>query len=220
VIRGLALNNEIRNISGDFIRPNGSEVLIQGNKAYDGYVSQEDGDGNHDDFIQGFALNGVPYVNVHIIDNFFQDYTLPNRKYIGYYQGISVFDGEYNNYVVRGNTVIGGAYHGISFYGGNNGLIENNTVVSSYPGFARKFWIYAPPTKAGVPASNITIRNNFTNSIPATTSDVTLSNNAIVPASSVADHMVKYDIPNAQYDLHLKSTSIYYGKNIGDQTPQ
>lgn len=219
VSNSLVKNNELRNLSADFMRPIGSNITFEGNRAYDGYVSAADGDTNHDDFIQGFALNGVPYENVKIINNFFQETTSPDRKWKSDYQGICVFDGLYNNYLVQSNTVIGSAYHGISMYGGSNGLIENNTVVSSYPAFGRNYWIHTPPTKTGLAPVNVTVRNNFANQILTQTTGLTYSNNAVEAPLNVSSHMVTYDQVNFRFDLRLRPESIYFGKNIGDQNP-
>lgn len=219
VVNGLVKGNELRNISSDFMRPIGSNITLEGNKGYDGYLSSLDGDANHDDFIQGYALNGIPYDNVKIIDNYFLETSSPTRQYKSTYQGISVFDGEYSNYLVKGNTVIGSAYHGISMYGGTNGVIENNTVVSAYPNFGRNYRISTPVSKEGIAPVNIIVRNNFANAIIQQSSGVSYSNNAVVAPSSVSLHMTAYDTVNFLFDLRFLSTSIYYGKNIGDQTP-
>lgn len=217
-LRALAYKNELRNLSGDFIRPNGSNITIQENKAYDGYVSAADGDSNHDDFIQGFAYPlGIRYSNVKIIGNYFLQTTDSTRPLQSDYQGISVFDGNFTDYVIRGNTILAGAYHGIAMYWGENGLIENNTVLSIYPGFGRKLWISVPKSKGGDPSVNVVVRNNISNQVVANTDnpDVSYANNAVILPADAANHFEAMDVLNSDYDLRLLANSIWYDKNVG-----
>lgn len=217
-LRALAYKNELRNLSGDFIRPNGSNITIQENSAYDGYVSAADGDSNHDDFIQGFAYPlGIRYSNVKILDNYFLQTTDSSRPLQSDYQGISVFDGNFTDYVIRGNTILAGAYHGIAMYWGENGLIENNTVLSIYPGLGRNLWISVPRSKGGDASVNITVRNNISNQVLANADnpDVSYSNNAVIAPAAAANHFEAMDVVNSDYDLRLLVNSIWYGKNVG-----
>ncbi|MES2527877.1 MAG: hypothetical protein V4598_12365 [Bdellovibrionota bacterium] len=217
-LKALALNNELRNLSGDFIRPNGSDITIQGNKAYDGYLNAADGDANHDDFIQGFAYPlGIRYSNVQILHNYFLQTTDSSRLYQSDYQGISVFDGNFTDYLIRGNTVLAGAYHGIAMYWGEDGVIENNTVLSIYPGNARKLWISAPKSKQGDLSKRIVIRNNITNQIVANADNtgVSYSTNAVILPGDAGNHFESMDVINSDYDLRLLMNSVWYGMNVG-----
>ncbi len=212
--KALVLNNDLRNISGDFMRPLGSDITMQYNILLDGYLSQAEGDGNHDDFIQGFALTGVPYTNVKILDNYIVNNTTPGRRFVSDYQGIAVFDGVYSNFVIARNIVIGGAYHGISMYGGQNGLIENNTVMSDYPAFGRSYWIGTFNKKGGEPSVNVTVRNNIANAVFGSPG-ATLTNNFNIKPVNAALEFLAFDVLKTKYDLRLKSTSLIYGKNAG-----
>lgn len=220
-IKALALNNELRNLSGDFIRPNGSDVTIQGNKAYDGYLNAADGDGNHDDFIQGFAYPlGIQYSNVQILNNYFLQTTDSSRLYQSDYQGISVFDGNFTNYIIRGNTVLASAYHGIAMYWGEDGIIENNTVLSIYPANGRKLWISVPKSKQGDLSKRIIVRNNVANQILANADNTGVSyvNNAAIIPAEAGNHFESMDVVNSDYDLRFLMSSVWYGMNVG--TPQ
>lgn len=218
-VKALIHNNEIRNLSGDFFRPLGSDITISKNRAYDGYLSSADGDFNHDDFIQGFAYPlGIEFSNVKIVDNYFQATTDPNRKFNADYQGISVFDGTYSNFLIRGNAVLGSAYHGISMYGGKNGVIENNTVLSING--EKKFRIYVTRMKGKsdyAPSENVLVRNNIANVIPVDklNSGVTYDNNAVFLSELGPQHFVLFDMSRAAFDLHLKSSSPLAGMNLG-----
>lgn len=218
-VKALVHNNELRNLSGDFLRPLGSDITLSKNRAYDGYLSSADGDFNHDDFIQGFAYPlGIEFSNVKIVDNYFQATTDPMRKYNADYQGISVFDGTYSNFLIRGNAVLGSAYHGISIYGGKNGVIENNTVLSING--EKKFRIYVTRMKGKsdyAPSENVLVRNNIANVIPVDklNSGVTYDNNAILLSGEGAQHFVIFDMVRAAFDLHIKASSSLAGKNLG-----
>lgn len=217
-LRALAYQNELRNLSGDFIRPNGSDITILSNTSYDGYLGAADGDANHDDFIQGFAYPlGIEYSNVQIIGNYFQQTTDSARAFQADYQGISVFDGNFTHYVIRGNTVLAGAYHGISMYWGADGIIENNTVLSTYPGFGRKLWISVPKSKGGDLSRNIIVRNNIANQVLPNTDNpgVSYSQNATILPADAGNHFEAMDVVNADYDLRLLMNSIWYGKSVG-----
>jgi len=217
--KALVHKNIIRNLSGDFMRPLASDVTLSENLALDGYVSAADGDLNHDDFIQGFAYPlGIEFSNVKILKNYFQATTNPSRKFNAPYQGISVFDGYYTDFIIRQNTVLGSAYHGIAMYGGKNGLIENNTILS-IDGL-KKFRISVVPMKAKsnyeMP-ENVLVRNNISNIllIKDTTTGVFQQNNETFLSQYAAEHFVKFDMVRALFDLNIKSTSPLAGRNLG-----
>lgn len=218
-VNALIKKNSLRNLSGDFIRPLGSNVSVIGNYAVDGYVSAEDGDLNHDDFIQGFAYPlGIEFSNVKVAWNFFQATTNLNRKFISDYQGISVFDGTYSNFAIRRNIVLGSAYHGITIMGGKNGIIENNTVMSINPD--KKFRIYVARMKSKsdyAHSENIIVRNNIANILPVDklNSGVSYENNEALLSSEGPDHFINFDMGSMKFNLRLLETSPYFGQNIG-----
>ncbi len=200
----LATSNSIHNFSGDGMRPIASNITFANNQIVDEYVSAADGDANHDDGMQGFALGGAIYDNVVIDTNWVQETTDPNRAFNADLQGISVFDGLYTGMVVRGNVVITGAYHGIALYGPKDALIEHNTVVGNDP--TRKLWITTPPSKGGVPPVNTIVRNNIASTYvldPAVTSE----NNQTVTTPDAPMNFVQFDLEHAKFDMHLLATS-------------
>lgn len=224
-IKVLMLDNELRNVSGDFLRPNGSDITIQGNKAYDTYLSSvidEDGDGaiddlNHDDFIQGFAPVGVHYNNVKLIDNYFQETTNVNRKWKAESQGIGFFDGTFTNFIFKGNVVLGSAFHGIAIGGGINGIIENNTVLSIRPKKEYPFWISVGITKQKEVSVNVIVRNNVTNKIQldSRNTGATYINNYEVPMQTASDYFMNFNIETSTFDVRPKTSSPFYGKGVG-----
>jgi len=200
----LAKDNQIHNFSGDGMRPIGSNITFAGNQIVDEYVNAADGDANHDDGIQGFALDGAVYDHVVIDGNWIQETTDPNRAFNADLQGISVFDGLYTNMLVTHNVVLTGAYHGIALFGPKDAVIERNTVVGIVPG--RKLWITAPPSKTGVVPVNTVVRNNIASTYvldPAVTSE----NNPTVTTDEAPTKFVQFDLAKAAFDLHLLPTA-------------
>lgn len=206
----LVQDNDVKNLSGDGMRMNCSDLIIRRNRIVDGYVSGADGDGNHDDFIQGFALNGTIYENILVEENYFQDRTSQTRPYISDYQGISDFDGVFRNVTVRKNIVIAGAYHGISLGSVDTALIEYNTVISSSN---KGLWIRVGANKSGVPAINNVVRNNLATRFTNTQAMAQNINNFAV--SNPQQNFISFDFVNDQFDLHLKPSSPLYNKGAG-----
>jgi hypothetical protein len=67
--------------------------------------------------------------NVVIKNNTVIRLTDPNLAFPGYLQGISEFDGNWENVVVSDNVVVTDAWHGIAFYGAHHLLISKNIVL-------------------------------------------------------------------------------------------
>ena len=209
----LAEGNTIKNLSADGFRMNASKVIIRNNKILDGYVSGADGDGNHDDFIQGFALNGSVFQDILVEGNYFIENTSPLTKpFPSTYQGISIFDGIFKNVTVRKNIVLSGAYHGISLNGVQTGLIEKNTIINTTDG--RGLWIQAGCSKNGACATNMTIKYNLAPKFKSM-SGSTLSNNYVVDKSTASQHFNLFDYNNGSYDFSLKPSSAFYATGAG-----
>ena len=201
----LIQENELQHFSADGARMNCSDLIFRKNKFLDGWLDASV-DGNHDDMIQGFALNGKVFENILVEENTFIDrYSAQNTK-PGNYQGVSIFDGLFKNVTVRKNVVSGGAYHGISLYGTDTGLIENNTVISSTG--LKTYWISTPASKNGGASKNITVRNNLANRLTVSPAWVVNANNFVV--SQPAQEFVLWPT-----DYHLKTSSQFYGKGAG-----
>ncbi len=158
-INAIVQNNTLDGVSGDFFRMNGSEMVFKANMARDGYIDPATGDGNHDDFLQGFAMGGKIYQNILIEDNFFIEREDVNNPLSGKYQGIGAFDGKFKNIMIRNNFVLISAYQGINILGGENVTIKNNTLV----GVDVKMyaWIACSKMKSGQPSVNCVVENNF-----------------------------------------------------------
>lgn len=155
------LNNTVRGFSGDGLRGIGPNGLFEGNLVQDCFAVNS----NHDDGFQSWSpKNNGP------------NSTLPGLRLIGNViwewsgradhplqcrlQGIGLFDGFFRDIEIRNNLVVVDHYHGISLYGGIDGVIANNTVLhpNLQPGNAP--WISVMPHKKGQPSRNIRVESN------------------------------------------------------------
>lgn len=208
-MKGLVEENEMQGFSADASRGIGSDLIFRKNKFVDGYASMAEGDANHDDMFQGFALNGAVFENLVVEDNYMLDRSSSGRAHVSDYQGISIFDGLYKNVVVRRNIVLTGAYHGISMYGLDNVLIENNTVATTS---GKSLWIGIFNSKTGVVPVNNIVRNNLARQFTGMNLAVNTNNIAIANPSA---SYVSFDLVNGVFDLHLKSSDPAYGLGTG-----
>lgn len=216
-IKTIIKGNEIRNFSADGIRPNASDISVSYNKIYDSYVSIPEGDGNHDDGIQMFALNGVQFENILFEGNYIQESTSVKRKYNSGLQGIGLFDGIISNMNIRKNVILVSAYHGIGALGIKNSVIENNTVAN--PLWDRngsqqqvKTWIAVLNSKGGVPPQNVNVRNNLAAKVFGVNSVNFTSNYEV---TEPLDNYTTFDIVNSLFNLRPKLGSVLYGKEVG-----
>jgi parallel beta-helix repeat protein len=94
-----------------------------------------------------------------------------------------MFDGMYENTVIRNNLVSVNAYHGLTIAGSRNGLITQNTVVNASGIVGPHPWIKVAYHKNGTPPSNTMVANNTAMSVklPTDTSlNVKMASNTLV----------------------------------------
>jgi hypothetical protein len=237
----LVEGNEVIGASADFSRIIASDVIYRKNKFLGGYASGGQGDGNHDDGMQGFCYPApsflkdaagvklvpvqidpaVPYAiysDVLVEDNFFCDrVSLTQANWSGY-QGFNVFDGVYKNMTFRRNVIIGGAYHGLSLYGVQGALIENNIVLSSALAGAKTFdqyWIFTPASKGGLASTNVVVKNNIANKFSGGYPNPVENNNVVLKGKDYAATFEKFDFATGEFDFHIKPTSPLANKGLG-----
>ncbi len=214
-INALFLENTIQYYSGDGFRPLASNILFRNNRILDILVGESDGDTNHDDAIQGFNLGtwgATAYDNIVIDGTWVQESTNTATPFRTVHQGISVFDGLYTNMVVRNNVVITSHWHGISLYGPDHAIIENNTVIPLIT--AMTPWIMITDAKGGQKPVASIMRNNIspTFNVGANT---TSTNNIQIGLAQAPTTYVQFDSTNMLFNPHLLSTSSAYGKGAG-----
>ena len=210
----LVQGSEIANFSGDGLRPIASDVIIRDNYVHDVYVNDADGDTNHDDGVQMWALNGATYDNILIERNWIQETTDAKRPLQNDLQGISQFDGISTNVVIRDNVVLAGAYHGIALYGCQDSTIDHNTVGN--PGSnTNQLWVGVFDLKDGTPSKGLTVTDNAAttfNFSPLTT--VFVNTNNIDVLDPVATYTT-FDKASMVFNLAPKVGSVLAGKGAG-----
>jgi parallel beta-helix repeat protein len=169
------------------------------------------GDGNHNDGIQGWVLNGTTGTNVLIDSNLVinqADSTLP---WTGLMQGISEFDGAWDGIQISNNVVIAAAYHGISIYGVHNATIINNSVFGNYVapnGDVNKSWIGVFDSSTSQPV-NVVVRNNISSMYTLVGTGVTSDHNVLTTTPETI--FVQFNRTTFQYDLRPAPGSVQLG---------
>jgi parallel beta-helix repeat protein len=158
----LVSGNLIANFRGDGIRGLGDDMIYE----YNIIKNSFDVDDNHDDGFQSWSYGpggvGTGVVkNVVLRGNTFINFEDPNQPYKGNMQGVGLFDGMFENWLVENNLIITDHWHGISFYGAIDCKIINNTVVDNDLTPSPDPWIMVTDHKNGTPSSGVTVRNNI-----------------------------------------------------------
>jgi parallel beta-helix repeat protein len=178
------------------------------------------GDGNHNDGIQGWVLNGTTGSNVLIDSNSVISKTDPALPWLGGMQGISEFDGAWDNIQITNNVVIAAAYHGISLYGAQNSTIINNTVFGNFVatnGDVNDTWVGVFNAQNGTPPAGVVVRNNISSVYSLVSSGVTADHN--VTATNPVGLFVTFDRPNFQYNLRPAPGSVALGFGSSQLAP-
>ncbi len=200
---GLISNNRIDGYSGDAMRSLGHYMIVENNYA----INCIEVDANHDDMFQAWTRsedsNKTLYGVVLRGNVFINNDNRPAAAVIGTTQGIGLFDGFYENWLIENNFIMVNSYHGIGIYGAKNITIKNNTVIDSKDGTPGPLWIGIFNHKNGTVPENVTIENNLSNRIAGTGTGVTKTNNASVSFANYENYFV--DIAN--FDYRLKSSA-------------
>jgi parallel beta-helix repeat protein len=139
----LCEGNLVENFSGDGIRVTRDDLTVQYNVIKNIYVSDADGDSNHDDGIQVFLFNkGTGTVRRDTIrGNLIITREDPNQPFPAVMQGIGCFDGPLVDFLVEDNVVLVSHWHGISLYDAQNCTIRNNAVFTKWMEVRLRPWI-------------------------------------------------------------------------------
>lgn len=152
--------NQVINFAGDGMRGLGDYSVFQYNLVKNCYNVND----NHDDGFQSWSTEGgtvgagtrygiVLRGNVIIQTD---DLTRPHQ---GPLQGIGLFDGFYEDWIIENNLIVVDQYHGISLYGAIDCVIANNTVVEWVSG-QNTPWIRVGDHKTRGPGwGNIVVNN-------------------------------------------------------------
>lgn len=201
-------NNIVDGFSGDGMRALGDFSVVHGNKVQNCFQI----DGNHADGFQSFSRgpNGPGTGTV-------RDLTVEGNKFFEWVssatnplrcrlQGIGMFDGIYDNAMIRNNVISSSAYHGITMAGAQNSSVVNNTVIHAGGVAGTSPWIMISYHKNGTPPRNVIVANNLVTSINRKTvtdpsKQILVTNNVIV-TNPAAEFMAA-----AARDYTLKTTS-------------
>ncbi len=139
----LCEGNVISHFSADGIRVTRDGLVVQHNIIRNIYVSDEDGDKNHDDAIQCFLFNkGTGTVrNVTIRENVVIMREDEAQRWPATMQGIGFFDGPLINFVVDGNVINTSHWHGVSLYDAQGCKITNNVAYTQWTDSKLRPWV-------------------------------------------------------------------------------
>jgi hypothetical protein len=170
----MVAGNTIDHFAGDAIDHSATNVIMKGNRitnALDICASKC----IHNDGIQGWNWNnklGITNKNVVIDSNFIQSQTVANLPFAIGLQGISIFDGFWQNVSVTNNVVLTSGLDAIAISGVNGLHIINNSAMNiplNGVSQAMAYWMYSGvtwitaggTTHEGGATTNVVIRNNI-----------------------------------------------------------
>lgn len=198
--------NIVDGFSGDGMRALGDNAIVRRNKVQNCYQTTA----THIDGFQAWTRGPTGAVGTGTIRNFL----IEDNKMLQYVgtpspfqcklQGISLFAGAYDGFIIRNNVVSTTAFHGIAIAAGMNTQIVNNTVIHAQ-GLAGQFpWIRVSDNRDGRKSYNVVVANNIATSIKATantTDKISVSNNVTV--TNATNEFTSF----ANQDFTLRSTS-------------
>lgn len=215
----LAEENIVDGFAGDAYRALGDGTIVRRNKGQNCHQTN----GTHTDGIQSFSRGATGKVGTGVLRNV----TIEGNKFLEFVgtrspincklQGIGLFDGMFEGFVIRNNLVSTTAYHGITLGGGLNSVIANNTVIHAQGVTGRWPWIVVSNHKNGTPSQNVTVANNMATWIKVTNNPsqkIVETNNLVV--TNAAGEFTSV----ANQDFSLKSTSTAIDKGAATLAPQ
>ncbi|MGF1456533.1 MAG: right-handed parallel beta-helix repeat-containing protein [Alphaproteobacteria bacterium] len=165
------LSNTVREFAGDGIRPLADGTLVDSNVIFDCVKVNN----NHDDGIQVWAPKNPDREQGRRSPGVVRDIIIRNNTIhqektqaplrCPALQGIALFNGMYDGFLIENNTVAVDHWNGITVFGATRSIIRGNTVRFT-PGSTRRrkgkkpTWIEVAPHKNGTPSEAITVENN------------------------------------------------------------
>jgi hypothetical protein len=176
----LCEGNIVSEFSGDGIRVTRDDQTVQHNVIKNAYVSDADGDSNHDDAIQCFLFNvGTGTVRRAIIrENIIINREDDQQPYATTCQAIGFFDGPLVDFVVEGNVILTDHWHGVSLYDAQGCKVLDNVAHTRW-NTNRKPWVMLGEKKNL--ANGNTVQGNYAHSFNFTADpSVSATNNQSV----------------------------------------
>lgn len=158
----LCEGNVVSHFSADGIRVTRDGQVVQHNVIRNIYVSDEDGDKNHDDAIQCFLFNkGTGTVrNVTVRENLIVMRESEAQKWQATMQGIGFFDGPLINFTVEGNVINTSHWHGVSLFDAQDCRILNNVAYTQWQDAKLRPWVQLGGKDTG-PIKGNTVKGNY-----------------------------------------------------------
>jgi len=185
--------NEVDGFRMDGLRGMGDYSVFQ----YNVIKNNFNVDGNHDDAFQSWANNGggpgsgVRY-GIELRGNIIIETTDTARPFQGPLQGIGLFDGMFEDWIVENNLIAIDQWNGITFGGATNCKILNNTVIDLGLRSNRPR-IVVSPHKNGTPSTGNIVRNNIAREVlDHSNGGVTASNNISIDIPNYGTYFVDY----------------------------
>ncbi|MEA3230574.1 MAG: choice-of-anchor Q domain-containing protein [Thermodesulfobacteriota bacterium] len=211
----LVSGNRIVNFRGDGIRGLGDRMVYEYNTIKNAYEV----DGNHDDGFQSWSIGGGGVGtgvvrDVTLRGNIIINFENPNQPLKSTLQGIGLFDGMYENWIIENNIIITNHWHGITMMGAKDSRVVNNTVLDLDTVRPGPPWIRISDHKDGTHSSGVIVRNN-------------LSTDFSLGAGVTSDHNIElgmnelstYFVNPSGGDYHLKSISPAIDAGSADNAP-
>lgn len=207
----LVEGNTIENFSGDGIRGIGNRLHFYYNIVMNCY----DVDDNHDDLFQSYNLGSGTFDDCHVVGNILIGRNDPNQPAAlrGEPQGIGMFDGFFENWVISNNIIAVNDWHGITLHGARNCTISNNTITKQDISHPNSPSIRIVAHNNGTASQNNIVTNNIYYNIIAN-QDGPLSNNIQLNTAAQYDEHFS-DWQNNDFRLWSTSSLIDAGSAIG-----
>ncbi|HQU68637.1 MAG TPA: right-handed parallel beta-helix repeat-containing protein [Albidovulum sp.] len=214
----LVEENIVDGFAGDAFRALGDNSVVRRNRAQNCRQTT----GTHIDGIQSFSRGPTGKIGTGVVRNI----VIEGNKFLEFVgarspincklQGIGLFDGMYDGFVIRNNLISSTAYHGITIGGGLNSVITNNTVVHAMGTTGNWPWLRVSNHKNGTPSQNVTVANNLLSSLKVTTNPALgiLQTNNITVTNALGEFNSV-----ANQDFTLKSTSTAIDKGAPTLAP-
>jgi hypothetical protein len=193
----LVEHNVVENFAGDGMRGLGDHTVFQYNTVKNCY----DVNANHDDGFQSWSVGSDGKVGTGVVTgvvlrgNRIINYEDPNQPFRGTLQGIGLFDGTYDDWIIENNVVITDHWHGITVLGARNTRVVNNTVLDANTSRPGPPWIMVAAHKNGTPPENCIVRNNLATAFrPAATGVVSDHNIVVADTASLFVNAASHDV--------------------------
>jgi hypothetical protein len=190
----LCEGNVVANFSADGIRVTRDGQTVQYNVVKDVYVSDKDGDDNHDDGIQAFLFNkGTGTLRgVTVRGNLIVNHEDPRQPFPNDMQGIGFFDGPLVDFLVEKNVVWTDHWHGVSVYDGQGCRILDNACFAQTKRGGAKPWVMLGQ-KQKLARGN-TVKNNMAHSFDfRADASVVQENNVTVKAEAFYQRLAELE---------------------------